>query len=150
MPDTMGKFEGSTVVGAQAAIRNAGDGLSKAMKLDAMKLKKGDRVVVVIQCDVMDIQHPAVDKEEPGGPCYRKHILRAGTVVVADDETADELKALLDVQRERVQIADEEAKGILRIDYDLTKAHDAGEHADGVVKGCLRCEEEAGLDEAGL
>ena len=45
-------YEGHAVTGASVSIRNTGDGLSKAMGVDPVKLELGSTVFVVLECEV--------------------------------------------------------------------------------------------------
>lgn len=125
MPD-LTPFEGADVVAATVAIRNTGDGLSQAMSIDPVEYHGGDRLYVVLECDVVDLQFPLADKDNVSGPRVRKHILKAGHAVVVD---ADLVKGLIDEQADRIARAKEEAAGIQRLDF--TDDDEGDDEAEG-------------------
>lgn len=108
-------FEGLPVVLSTIALRNAGDGLSAAMKVEPVAYHKGDIVDVLTRCVVIDVQHPPVNKDDPGGPCARKHIFRAGTATIIDSATA---KDAIEAQAEKNRVWEEQQAGIERIPFD--------------------------------
>ena len=100
-------FEGQRVLGATVAITNAGDGLSKAMKVERGELHIGNRVYVVLECDVSKVRFDPV-KDAEG--LNRVHVLRAGRATMVE---ADLVQSLLDEQQVRI----EKAAGIERIPF---------------------------------
>ena len=134
MPD-LTPFEGADVVAATVAIRNTGDGLSQAMGIDPVEYHGGERLYVVLECDVVDLQFPLADKDNVSGPRVRKHILKAGHAVVVD---ADLVKGLIDTQADAIARAKEAAAGIQRLDFGDDGDDDEdgdGEPADVVSLG---------------
>lgn len=132
----LGKFEGKDVLGSGVKC-NLGGGLKEALTIDPVKLKIGERMYLVIEAEVTDVQHPKV-KDTEG--VRRNHVLKVVSAAVTDREAVEKL---LDEQAQRI----EEAKGIQRLQFtdDLQDAHDRGEHKDGLVENCPDCEREAEL-----
>lgn len=104
-PDKLGRFEGHDVLSTTVAIRNTGDGLSKAMAVDPVMLKHGARVHVVLECEVEKIRHDPIDDTDG---LQRVHMLKAGAAVIVDEAL---VRAHLDDQQRRI----EEAAGISRL-----------------------------------
>lgn len=107
IPD-LGMFDGKPVLGTSVAITNAGDGLSKAMTIEPEELHHGERLTVVIECEVTKIGFVPI-KDSPG--LMRVHTLSAGLATVIDHAL---VKELLDKQRQRL----EEAAGVHRLPLD--------------------------------
>jgi hypothetical protein len=98
-------FEGKTVLSVGVTVRNAGGGLNKALSVDPAEWHQGDRVVVVLDCEVDKVRFDRV-KDSDG--VQRVHILVAdGATIVERDLVAD----VLDAQERRL----EEAAGIHRL-----------------------------------
>lgn len=112
-------FEGMPVTRAGVSIRNAGDGLSEALKVDPVELHQGDRVVIVMEGEVSSVQFQPTDKEDPAGAQIRTHVIKAGTATLVD---RDLVAAALDEQSERNLRAKEEAAGIERLPLDEEQA----------------------------
>jgi hypothetical protein len=134
MPTELPDFEGLPCVVSSVALRNAGDGLSAAMKVEPVVLHKGDVVDVLTRCVVIDVQHPPVDRDKPEGPCARKHILRAGTSTIIDLDVANE--AIKD-QAEKIRLWEEEQAGIQALNFEQSgeggedpDAHDPDDYLD--------------------
>lgn len=104
----LGTFEGLDVITSSVAIGNAGDGLSQAMSIAHTQLHHGQTVYVVLECEVVDVQHPKIKNTES---LNRKHKLRAGTATLVDKEL---VISLLDKQRTAINAA----KGIQELDLD--------------------------------
>lgn len=136
----LGSFEGSPVLGVAIKVKNTGDGLSKSVKVDPVILRQHDRVYVVMECDVVDVQHPVV--KDTDGVC-RTAVLRAGNATIVDK---DLVIAHLAAQAERIQLAREAEAGVTRLplagEVDLVEAHAMGEHKEGLVEGCPECDAE--------
>ena len=56
----LGKHEGADVLTSTIAVKGAGDGLSKAMDLEPTVLHRGDKVFVVLECEVGTISFPPI------------------------------------------------------------------------------------------
>lgn len=126
------EFEGLPVVLSSVALRNAGDGLSAAMKVEPVVLHKGDVVDVLTRCVVIDVQHPPINKDDPGGPCSRKHILKAGTSTIIDSAAAQKA---IEEQAEKVRAWEEEQAGISRIPFDDDGADPDADDPDDFLAG---------------
>lgn len=130
-------FEGMPVIAAGIEIPGAAGGLRDAMKVEPRAWHIGDRVFVLLECDVRDVRHPSVDKGDLNGPRRRVHVLDslAGTVM-----EPDVAKPAIDAQRERIIKAREEALGIQQLDLDGAKdggTPTAGTDEDGFVDASL-------------
>lgn len=127
MPDTeiadLGKNEGLEVVGTTIAVRNTGDGLSQAMKVKPQIMHHGEMIYVVIECKVIDVQHPFADDTET--KVHRKHILKAGNAVTVP---GDLVRSALNEMVGRIQKARDEATNAtaLDLDYDPLEVGEAG------------------------
>lgn len=105
----LGKFGGREVVAAKVKVTNAGDGLSKAVAVDPVGLDIGDKVYVVLECDVADVGFsPAKDD---GRKLVRTHALKTLNATIVDE---DLVRAHLDDQAERI----EKAAGVHRLPLD--------------------------------
>lgn len=139
MSDTvdLGEFEGRKVTKTTIAVRNAGDGLSKAMKVDPQLLHQGDRVYVVLECDVDKVTFDPYDD----GVCARIQNLNAGTATIIDGAV---VRDALDQQRDRIKLHEDAQKGVheLPTSEALAREHTAGLH-DGddpdVHPACPSC-----------
>lgn len=81
---TLGMFEGRDVTHAEMKLTNVGDGLSKAMKLDPVVLHHGDRVLVLVEAEVVDVSHKPAIAGDLGGPVKRVHVLRGLAAMLTD------------------------------------------------------------------
>ena len=105
---TLAPFEGKPVESATIAIRNTGDGLSKAMEVDPTELHHGQRVYVVLECEVDKVRFDPLKDEET---LERVHVLKAGRATFVD---ADVVAEALDAQQRRI----EEAAGVQQLPLD--------------------------------
>lgn len=136
---TLGSFEGTPVAGTGIEIPSAAGGLRDALKIDPQVLHKGQRVMVLLDCEVGKIRHdPVKDSEE----WNRVHILATNGATIVDGDVFDEALA---AQAERIQRAKDNESGQQRTDdaLELVAAHDKGDHADGLMDGCPQCEAES-------
>jgi len=146
MPD-LGEFDGQPVTEVAIAVRNAGDGLSEALKVAPRGFHLGEKVRVLMDTTVVKAQLVPVDADEPEGDLRLVAVLKAGDATIATGAQVDKMLAR---QRE----ANEAAKGNVVIpglsaDDVLLEAHGNGDHASGLVAGCAACDEEVSLMEAG-
>lgn len=135
---TLGSFEGTPVSGTGIEIPSAAGGLREALKIDPQVLHKGQRVMVLLDCEVGKIRHdPVKDSEE----WNRVHILATNGATIVDGEVFDEALA---AQADRIQKAKDAETGQQRTDDALehAAAHDKGDHAGGLVDGCPQCDAE--------
>ncbi len=109
----LGEFEGSEVTGTTIAIRNAGDGLSAAMKVDPQILHLNDTVFVVMECRVADVAFPPVKDAET--KVTRKHVLRAGNATIVDGKL---VRAALNETAAKIEKARDEATKAQRLDLE--------------------------------
>lgn len=149
--NTLGKFEGKPVIATDVVLRGTGDGLSSAMRVDPMVHKHGERVVIAIEAIVQQVRHDPDDKSEPDGDQVRVHIMKAETATILETDAAGDVQVALDAQRERIQRAKDAEEGVMRLptDEELHAAHDAGDHAGGLVEGCADCDHERDEEAAG-
>lgn len=131
-------FDGKEVLSAGIAIRNAGDGLSEALSVEPQEFHHGEKVYVVLECEVDKVRFDPV-KDSDG--LRRIHVFKAGTATIVDESI---VSTQLDNQRRKI----EEAAGVRRLEFDteLRSQHEAGEHEEGPVDGCPACEEAALAD----
>jgi len=132
----LGEYRGRDIIRTSLTIRNTGDGLSEAMAIDPQVLEEGDEVYVLLQCEVVDHQHPLIK----GTDCIElKQILRAGTATIVD---ADFAEAKIEAQAARIQRAKDDAQGQGSLSTELLeKQHSEGEHRE-LIEGCPICENE--------
>lgn len=138
------KFEGRDVHSTTVSITNAGDGLSKAMKVEPTELHHEQTVHVVLECVVSKIRYDQVDDTDG---LQRVHVLKAGRATIID---AALVKAALDEQETKI----DEALGNMKLAFTddqidgLMAAHDAGLHEGITEDGCPSCAERDALAEA--
>lgn len=132
-------FDGNPVVRTTIAVTNAGDGLSDALGIEPQEFHHGQRVYVVLECEVSRVAHVPVDKDTPG-ILIRQHTLRAGTGTIVDADLVAEQVAR---QAERIDSARRRAKGEFTLDEaQLTADHEEGAHTE-LEPGCPECDLEA-------
>lgn len=140
---TLGDFEGDPVSEVGIEIPSAAGGLREALAIDPVVMHKDDESMVLLRTKVKKIRHEPVKDSDAW---RRVHVLETTSATIVDGDVFEEALA---AQAERIQRAKE--AGQMRIgDTELVEAHDDGQHADGLVKGCPRCDEEkvAAEDEA--
>lgn len=126
--NTLDKFEGRDVVGAQIAITHAGDGLSKAMSIEPEQLTLGQKVYVVLEAEVEKVTYREVKDTRS---LLRVQSLRAGTATLVDENLVSEV-----LEEQRIKI--EEAEGIVRIPFG-----DSGDDPDPDNEDMWEDEDEA-------
>lgn len=119
----LGYYDGSPVVGSTVSIRNTGDGLSDAMKVDPVKLPRGEHVYVVLECEVEKHRYDPEDKDFPGGAAILVNMLKAGRATLID---GDLVRQTLDEQQRKI----DEAAGQLTLDTDDGEPQPVGEVLD--------------------
>lgn len=131
-------FDGKEVLSAGIAIRNAGDGLSEALSVEPQEFHHGEKVYVVLECEVDKVRFDPV-KDSDG--LRRIHVFKAGTATIVDESVVVQQ---LDLQRRKI----EEAQGVRRLEFDeeLRAQHNLGEHSEGRVENCPLCDDEAAAD----
>lgn len=132
----LGTFEDRSVTKTTIAVRNAGDGLSQAMKVNPQKLHQGDTVYVVLECKVGPVSFDPIKDSET--ECERRHILRAGAATLIDDQLVKEAIAK---QTEAIIAARDEEAGRSQLpEKDLAQEHRDGLHANPIGKAQKDCE----------
>jgi len=142
------KHRGGNVTGLGVAVSNTGHGLETTVEVDPIIIPPGESAFVIFE---VEPDKDRYDKKYNGdgewtGDWSYVQMLKASSCTILLQDAAPELRSAIDEQNERITIAREEAGGVHRLDYDLSKAHADGEHADGPVEGCAACELEIGLD----
>lgn len=134
----LGTFEGSPVTKAGITIPGLAGGLRDAMRIDPEAFRKGERLFVVAECTVIDVDMEAIDKDDPAGDQRRVHTLGVEAATIVEREVVAEA---LDRHRERLQVAkDAEAQ---QHTIQLAVDHNEGQHATRKVAGCQECEANA-------
>ncbi len=113
----LGEMDGIDVLATSIAIRNAGDGLSKAMKIEPRVIHHDDTVYVVLECICSKVEFDKLEAEGGGIlGLIRKQVLKAGVATIVDEEL---VSAVIGAQRlrneeadEAERIAKEQAKGV--------------------------------------
>jgi len=147
---TLGDFEGDAVESVGIEIPSAAGGLRDALAIDPIVMHKDDESMVLLRCKVQKIRHDPV-KDSDGW--RRVHILETTSATIVDGDVFEEALA---AQAERIEKAKAEEQrrkdaeaGQGRIDdAAVDAAHDAGDHAGGLVVGCSKCEAEKAAVEA--
>lgn len=140
-------YEGRDVVQTPLQITHTGDGLSAAMAIEPTVLHHHATVYVVLECEVDKVSYPPI---KDTNKLARMHTLKAGrATIVEKDLVLDALNA----QASRIQAAVDSQAGQGALDLEkanLAGDHVLGEHKDGLVKGCPKCDQEkdAVADEA--
>lgn len=106
MSGVLDTFEGDSVVQMTIALKNAGDGLSKAITTEPRKMRIGDKGVLVIEFEVTAVDHKVI---KDTGTLQRQHDLRAGTATFVERELVAQV---LEAQEGANRRAAELAKGI--------------------------------------
>jgi len=114
----LGTFEGAKVTTSKVKVTSAGDGLSKAMVVEPVAYKKGDRVVVVLDCVVKRVEF---DDGDMNGDVCRVHVFKAGQAIVIDRFLVAEMLA---EQAERIKQAEDDARGHLTLEGTVPKLPD--------------------------
>jgi hypothetical protein len=131
-------FEGRDVLRSTVAIRNTGDGLSEAMAVEPQEYHQGDRLYVVLECDVEKLRFDPIKGTDA---LTRVHMLKAGNAAVVDAALVAEA---LRLQAEKIRRAREQADGVQRIVLDneqieaLRMEHTEEGH-DLPIFGCPLC-----------
>lgn len=89
-------FEGKDVLSTAVMVTKAGDGLSKALKVEPREMHVGDRGVMVLEYEVGKVRFDPVPDTDG---LQRVHILVAGTATFVDEETVREA---LDSQQRKI------------------------------------------------
>lgn len=98
------QFDGRDVIQSTIAVRKAGDGLSEALNIDPAPFHIGEKVYVVLECEVTAVDHRPVPKTDV---LARKHVLTTETATIVDESLVD---GVLTAQREALEAARLEAQ----------------------------------------
>ena len=130
-------YRGRDVLRTAIAIRNAGDGLSAAMGIEPKEFNIGERVFVVLECEVTHHDYLAI----PDTDCLElKQVFKAHGATMVDE---DLVRRHLDEQADRIARARDAASGAQRLptEDELVYQHEQGNHFI-LFDGCPICEEE--------
>lgn len=100
-------FEGDDVIGTRVAVTNAGDGLSKALAIDAVELRIGATVFIVIEAKVGKVGFEPIKDTDS---LVRIQTLKAGTATLVERELVE---GVLAAQRKRI----DDANGVQSLDF---------------------------------
>lgn len=141
----LGEFDGRPVLQAGTKTRNAGDGLSKAMKVRPVLIHQGDVVYTLTKSVCTEISFEPIDKDDPQGPQRRVAVLRAGTQTIVDASIAE---AQIAAQDALIREAIEKARGIEPLPgvADAERAAAAKKAAKPAKKAAARGKAEAEAD----
>lgn len=105
------KFEGKQVIAARMAIVGAGDGLSAALDLEPIALKIGQRVRLVLEGEVRDVDHTPIKKGE-NSVLARKHVVSTESIMLVTEEEDDaSIVRMLAANADRLQRAKDSMEG---------------------------------------
>lgn len=113
-PTILDDFEGASVISSGVEIPNAAGGLRDAMKIEPRQFHHGEKVYLVLECDVAKVRF---DPIKDSSDLARVHVFTAQHAVIVD---ADLVRAQLEEQKSRILKAKEEAAGIQRLDFEKT------------------------------
>lgn len=117
MSEELGEFEGDRIVAMEVAVKGVGDGLSKALKIEPVKMRRGDKVYVVVETEVGEVGFAPV--KGVNGVVKRTHDLHASVATIVDRDLVAEVlaaqQAKNEAEEERVKREKEAAKGIQRL-----------------------------------
>lgn len=108
--EPLSQFENHDVLASTVAITNAGDGLSKALAVSPQELHFGDKVYVVLECEMHRVRFDPIKDTQA---LARVHVLRAGTASLVDEKLVREV---LDATEEAI----ERAQGVVRLPLGAT------------------------------
>lgn len=144
----LGEFEGEKVLSAGIELPDAAGGLREALAIEPQAFHDdGSKRFVVLEVGLEKIRFdPIRDGKEGAKLGWRRvHVFKTSGATFVD---ADLVKSHIDQQRERIQRAKDQATGQGSLSTELLESqHADGRHADGLVEGCPRCEEEQALEE---
>lgn len=154
-PD-LGEFEGLPVTGVAIIIPSVAGGLVEPMKVQPVVLHGGDEAFVTFHLRADEIRHRPIYSKDDGETILgwtriqRMDVLNA-TFVDENlvSEQLDEMARRVAERKEAEEVAKRRVTGTDNLDDALhVKDHDAGRHADGLVKGCRSCDDEVAAAEA--
>lgn len=110
MTTDLGTFEGKEVIGTPMVVRKAGDGLSKAMDVAPEVLHHGERVFVVLQCNVSRVTF--VPNKDNADMFDRVQVLDAELATFVDEKVVAKALASMRAKQE----AAKQIKGQMKIE----------------------------------
>lgn len=134
MAPKLSPFEGKSVNRSTVKITNAGDGLSQALGIEPVEYHQGDKVYVVLECDVSRVSFEPVSKDLLDGPQVRVHTFKAGTATVVDAKLVSDA---VEEQAKRNKLAEDEKRGQERLvgaDGDDSKPNPAAKPTKGNLR----------------
>lgn len=128
MANKLGRHDGKEIIGCAIAVRNAGDGLSKAMQVEPKIIKDGSTVYILMEGTVHGIDYKDVPNNDT--KTMRVHIVKAGTATLVDKEFAEET-----LQKQADAI--EAFQGINKLDFTAGSGEEGDEAESNVrqIKG---------------
>lgn len=108
-------FDGRPVVRTTLKVTKAGDGLSPALQLDPQVFRIGQRVTLILDGVISDVDHRVAkgyDATEDDAPLQRLHTFETESAMVIDRGAVADA---LDAQAEKIRLAREQAEGIQRL-----------------------------------
>lgn len=129
----LGTFDDRDITATTIAILGAGDGLSKALKVDPAMYHSGDRITVVLDCVVGAITHRPIDDSND---CVREHRARAVLATVVNRKLVQDA---LEAQADRIEQA-EQVTGQMKLSAEAKQEadHASGQHVR-FRKACPMC-----------
>lgn len=103
MPNKLQPYQGREVLSAGVKIRNAGDGLSKALNVDPVEYPIDTTIHVVLECEVA--KHTYEEIKDTDGLSLI-HDLKAGRATIVDVSVVEDF---LDEQERRIEEATPQA-----------------------------------------
>lgn len=141
----LGIMDGHPVLRSGIEIRNIAGGLRESAKIDPQILESGDRVYVLVEAIVSDLNFKQIVKGDPEAGWTRVHVTNAEAVTIVD---RDLVAGTLETHKARLALAKDEESGQQRIQHEqeLDLEHTAGKHKR-LKKGCPKCQLELDLEE---
>lgn len=106
------KFEGREVIGAAMKVTRAGDGLSEALSLAPETYRVGEKVTLILEGEIADINYKSVPKTDA---LQRVHVLRTERIVRIEGDIA---KDFFDAEADRLSALRDEKDGVTRLPLD--------------------------------
>lgn len=107
MSSNLGRFEGRNVAASSVAITGAGAGLSNALTIDPQAFKTGEKVYLVLECEVSNITHKPIKGVQDFN---RVHTLATTQATIVD---ADLVLPALNAQAEKFAAAQADDPSLL-------------------------------------
>ena len=143
----LSQFENKAVRQVGVEIPGAAGGLRESMRIEPREFHQGERVHIVLACDVTKVRFEPIDKDDPAGDQRRVHVFAVDEATIVDAEL---VSAQLDEQRERLAKAKRDAAGTPTFDDQIDQLiaqHESGDHQE-LQSDCPSCQEERDAMEA--